>query len=179
MIWLLLTCIVWGLVLAVYDLRWRRLPNALTIGGLLVVFAVRLGWGGVPLFLDGLAAMFVAGLVMLPPFAMHGAGGGDVKMMAAAAVAVGWVRLLAFFWYTALTGLVLAVVLLFASKNGRSLLGHGIHVLLDPTYDRRAGRAEMESKMGERFEIPLGVAIAMGLFVALVAPPVVELPALF
>ena len=75
---------IWALALSVCDLRWRSLPNWLTLGGALVVLVVRFATGGAAGFTDALAAGAVAGAFLLLPFLMRGAGGGDVKMLFAA-----------------------------------------------------------------------------------------------
>ena len=73
-----------GLLLAAcwFDVRTRRIPNALTVAGLVAVLVLRafLGAGAV---LEGVAAAGVAMLVALPPFALGMLGGGDAKLLAA------------------------------------------------------------------------------------------------
>jgi Flp pilus assembly protein protease CpaA len=79
-------------VVAVLDLRLRRIPNALTVPGLayaLVVAALR-GWNAL-----GEAALGVvigAGLILVVMIASRGGGmgGGDLKLMAVLGAALGW-----------------------------------------------------------------------------------------
>ncbi len=71
--------LVWLSVLTVYDLRWRRLPNWLTLPGAAVILAgAVLAGRGAPAAL-GAAALFAlyAATHLLAPAAM---GAGDVKL---------------------------------------------------------------------------------------------------
>jgi leader peptidase (prepilin peptidase) / N-methyltransferase len=69
----------WCAALSVYDIRHRRLPNALTLPGAVVVLAVAI-WTG-----RGLPALVGAAALMLVYLAVHvvmprGLGAGDVKL---------------------------------------------------------------------------------------------------
>lgn len=95
----------------VTDVRWRRVPNALTLPALAAgVLAHGLWSGGLgPLGALGGAAVGLA--VFFPFFALGGMGAGDVKLMAAlgawiGAPAIGWTAL-----YCALAGGVLGLAL--------------------------------------------------------------------
>jgi leader peptidase (prepilin peptidase)/N-methyltransferase len=71
--------LAWLVVLSVYDIRTRRLPNVLTLPGAAVVLIVAVVAGrGVPALFGG-AALFAVYLVvhLLAPSAM---GAGDVKL---------------------------------------------------------------------------------------------------
>ncbi len=85
------TARLFGLALAAVaagaDLRWRRVPKALTLGGL----AAGLGWhawaGGLPPALGAAAAGLLLGLPLLQ---LRVLGGGDVKLLAALGAVLGW-----------------------------------------------------------------------------------------
>ena len=76
----------WALLAAAWDLRRRRLPNALTLGGValgaLWVALAGQGFGGAApaLCWTGLAAGLLA---LLPAYALGKMGAGDVKLFAA------------------------------------------------------------------------------------------------
>ena len=101
---------------AATDVRNRRIPNALPFGLALVGLA-RIGLdlaGGVPAVplaadVAGAAAVFVLGAV---GFRFGMLGGGDVKLLAAAALWIGSATLLAFLMATAVAGGVLAAAFL-------------------------------------------------------------------
>jgi prepilin peptidase CpaA len=102
-----------GLSIAVigcgFDLRTRRIPQALTLGGALAGLVFHLvsgGWSGAAW---SLAGWTVGVLIFLAPFALGGLGGGDVKLLGALGAWLGpgdvfWLAL-----YTGVAGLVVAV----------------------------------------------------------------------
>ena len=71
--------LVWLVMLCVYDVRERRLPNALTLPGAAVILGVAAAAGrGMPALLGGVALFAVYLLVhLVAPAAM---GAGDVKL---------------------------------------------------------------------------------------------------
>ncbi len=84
--------ILWALALTVFDLGQRRLPNLLTLGGLVVGIVV-LAVAGASLLGEapgGVAQAFaLAVVVTLPAYATSLLGAGDVKLAAAIAVLSG------------------------------------------------------------------------------------------
>lgn len=92
-----------------FDLRYRRIPNVLTISGLLLALGLGAwygGWAGLTTstlgFLSGLA-------LLLPGFMLRMTGGGDVKLLAAAGAFLGPSLTLTAFLLYILGGLVLAL----------------------------------------------------------------------
>ena len=169
-LWLLplvLGCI-WSFVLSYYDLKWRILPNWLTLGGAAVALVGRLGFGGWPFFLDGFAAAAAAGAFLFLPFLMRGAGGGDVKMLFAAGAIVGWGNVLPMLWVTSLAGVVMGVVMLVSGHLDGARLKYFMRCAVDWRYDRKAGASSLPPKESARFRIPFSVPITIGLVAALV-----------
>jgi len=164
---LLLGCL-WSFVLSYYDLKWRILPNWLTLGGAAVALVGRLGYGGWPCCVDGFAAAAGAGAFLLIPFLMRGAGGGDVKMLFAVGAIVGWSKLLLMLWATSLAGLVMGVVMLASGHLDGARLKHVMRCIFDWRYDRKTGAESLPPKESAQFRIPFSVPIAVGLIVALV-----------
>lgn len=162
---------MWGTVLSWYDCRERRLPNWLTVGGAAVALAWRLGYGkDWGLFLDGFVAAVAAGLFLLLPFLMHGAGGGDVKMLLAAGAIVGLARLVNLLLVTSLAGVVMGLGMLLTGHLDGARLKHALRCLFDWRYDRKAGAANLPPKESERVRIPFSIPIAVGTLAALLWP---------
>jgi prepilin peptidase CpaA len=145
-------------VAAISDVRAYRIPNGLVLGiGLLFLLAAPaagMPWqvtvwhllAGVLLFALGYA-LFSFGLI----------GGGDAKLVAAAALWVGWTALPHFLLYTALAGGVLAITMLVWEVIR-------MHVELTAS--------NPESSIFKRIislrpDLPYGVAIALGACAAL------------
>lgn len=112
----------WLIVLSVYDLRQRRLPNALTLPGAVLILAVATVAGrGVPALLGAAAlSLLYLAVHLIDPAAL---GAGDVKL------AVGLGALTGAFgaevWLLAALGAVLltavAGVVVLAARGGRTL----------------------------------------------------------
>lgn len=165
---LMLGVTTWAIVLCYGDLRTRRLPNALTIGGALVVLGLRLVLGGPGPLLNGVAAAALAGGFLLIPFLMKGAGGGDVKMLFAAGAVVGFERVLPMLWVTSVVGVLFGVALLCTGRLDGRRVKHMLRSLVDVRYDREAGREQLPPKQSERARMPFSVAIAAGMLWVLV-----------
>lgn len=135
----------WALFVAGFDLRRRRIPNFLSLGGALVA----LGWlathgssllAGTP---GEVALAFALALLLtVPAYAAGWLGAGDVKFLAAFALMSGWQSLLV---VVVVAGLVSAAFALLA----RGAAGYGW--LADQTRKRH---------------LPMGVFLALGMLVA-------------
>jgi len=165
--WIILAVIGWCLVLCLRDLRERRLPNRLTLGGACLVLCLKAGFGGLPMAVDSVTAALAAGAFLLLPFLLHGAGGGDVKMMFAAGAVVGLTRLTHLLWYTSLAGLVYGGILILIGSLDGSRVKHCARTILDWRYDRRSGAQQLPPRDSERVRIPFSIPIAAGLLMAM------------
>ncbi len=104
------------LIAAVCDLRWRRIPNWLTLAALVSALVWHTSQGT---WRDAALGMLLAALIYLPLWLVGGRGGGDVKFMAALGAWLGpsaWIQL---FVLTALIGGIWALVLVIV--KGRLL----------------------------------------------------------
>ena len=102
------------LVAAITDIRWRRIPNWLTVGVLALAFllnalnAYPTPWEGAWFAAKGFALAFSLNLIM---YALRMTGAGDVKLMAAIGALVGCANFLGIFVLNAVVGGVLGLVL--------------------------------------------------------------------
>lgn len=142
------------------DIRSRRIPNWLTVGGMVAGLAVR-AWMGPGLVVSGVLGIALAGLLALPFFAAGALGGGDAKLLMAVGAFMGPADLV-------LASLVIAVVgglvaIIEAGRRGvllPTLASCGSLILSWVTLGRRGGGRTVNA--GERLAVPYGVAIAAG-----------------
>ena len=99
------------------DLKTRRIPNYLTLGGALGGLGFQLGYHGLPGLLDGLAGLGLGFILLLGPYLLGGMGAGDVKASAALGAWLGLWRAFSLFVYMGLCGgLIILVVLLWQRR---------------------------------------------------------------
>ena len=110
---MLLLFVLLMLAAAVSDVRSFRLPNWL-VAAVALLFVIAALAAGMPLKL-ALWHTLAGTLVLAGGFVLFSAriiGGGDAKLLAAAALWMGWSKLAMFLLYTALAGGVLAIAIL-------------------------------------------------------------------
>lgn len=108
-----------------WDLRERRIPNALTVTGLVLALALR-ALEGPDALLSGLVAMAIALVVAFPLVILGGLGGGDAKLLAAVGAFLGPAQLLTALVITGLAGGLLAVaVAIHRGLLYQSMVGAG------------------------------------------------------
>ena len=73
------------------------------------------------------------------PFLLKSAGGGDVKMMLATGVIVGFRYSFAEMLFVSIAGLALAIVMMCFGKVTAKRLVHYLRIILDWRYDRKKG----------------------------------------
>ncbi|MBM4420774.1 MAG: prepilin peptidase [Chloroflexi bacterium] len=137
------------------DWRWRRIPNAITfpviVGGL--ALGTLESFPGVVAergFVDKVAGLVVAFLVVWPLNRIGGIKGGDAKFLMAIGALRGVPFFFASFFYGALAGGVLALVLMALRR-------------LDPPDTPQTGRVASVMKS----QIPYGLALGAGALFAL------------
>jgi prepilin peptidase CpaA len=142
---------------AVVDLAQRRIPNeislAMTAAGMVLAAT---GLSGISLTAS-LAGFALGFALMLPSHVFGATGAGDVKLFAAAGAVLGVRAVVPAFFFTALAGGALAVVV--AWRRGR--LTRTMHLVARLCGSPRDTKTAIESK-GEHNRFPYGPAIAAG-----------------
>ncbi len=143
-----------------FDVRERRIPNAVTVAGAIAALLLRwsMGWG--PL-LEGLSGAGLAVLVALLPFALGLLGGGDVKLLGAVGAFVGADRLFGGLLLIAVVGGVLALVEAARQRALRRALASTVVIGKQWMLFGRGGVSPTLESPGT-MAIPYGVAIAVG-----------------
>jgi prepilin peptidase CpaA len=153
------------LVAAAYDVRYRRIPNWLTVSGVLVGLALNTflyqGWAGLRFALIGLAAGFG---VYLPLYAIRAMGAGDVKLMAAVGAMAGWQDWFGILLITAIAGGVMALILVASRGRVKKTLWNVGFILSEMTSGRPAylAKEELDVRSPKALGLPHGAAIAVG-----------------
>jgi prepilin peptidase CpaA len=144
---------------AACDVRWRRIPNWLTLSAFVagvLLHVLRAGVGGVPLALGG-AALGLC--ILLPFYFVHAMGAGDVKLLASIGALVGPQALVSVAIYAAVVGGAISVVML--ARRGRLQLSLA-EIMTRPTQLTRSGATA-----------PYSVAIACGVYMSMLLPSVI------
>lgn len=166
---------------AAFDAKERRIPNKITLTGILLGLVFNLIMGGWTGLLNSFLGILVGIAVFFIPFAMGGMGAGDVKLMGAIGALMGWRFSLETAIYSALVGGVMVLVYLLYTRKLLDVLS-GILLALVQVLNRiiqKKGYSEPLMKIEQTFYkngkeykkiyIPYGVAIAGGALLVLVA----------
>jgi prepilin peptidase CpaA len=157
------------LTAAIYDLRFRRIPNWLNLSGIILGFGLNIflfQWGGMVKAGEG---MLLAFAVYLPLYLLRGMGAGDVKLMAAVGALVGpgyWFQI---FIATALLGGATAGLYALAKRRLMDTLFNLYFLLKDLVTLQAPYRTnpQLDFRHPQSLSLPHGVLIAIGSFVFL------------
>jgi prepilin peptidase CpaA len=177
--WFLIAAVTgFTLTAAVWDFRTKRIPNWLTVSGLLVALAYHAvvgfmtgGFSGLGGGLLTAAAGFGVGFgILLVLWLIGGGGAGDVKLMGALGAWMGpWNTLVVFFVSTVFI-IVLSVLVLAYQFLGRGMWGVKRKYLSTADGKRRSGESKEDALMRHKMKrrlLPYGVPVALAAWVVL------------
>lgn len=149
---------------AIWDVRTRRIPNWLTLSG--VVFGAALNTflfeiDGLWFSLKGLGLAFVVYFVL---YLLRAMGAGDVKLMAAVGAAAGWENWLGILVLTSVAGAVAGLLLVAFKGRFRKTLGN-LGIILSSLGRGRAPykeTPELDVSSDKAMRLPHGALIALG-----------------
>jgi prepilin peptidase CpaA len=151
---------------AIYDVRYRRIPNWLTLGGVVAGVALNkfLDSGRPGIFVSSLLGLAIAFGLYFVLYVLRAMGGGDVKLMAAVGAVVGWPNWLGVFVTTAIVGGIMALILAAARGRVKRTFWNVAFILSELRRGRPAylGKEELDVKSPEALGLPHGAAIAIG-----------------
>ncbi len=167
------TCVILvpGVLLASWiDYAQRRVPNwlnATLIGVGLIVQGYFHGWTGLT---HGALGLVVGLGVLMIPWAMHGMGAGDVKLLAAIGVWFGpWMTFVAFAVGAVLGGIIAAAMIVFSGRVRTACANLGI--LMVKVQSRETAFGEFGSAQslaaGGSQLLPYGVPLTLGALIVL------------
>lgn len=156
-----------ALAAAWFDVKERRIPNALTVTALGIALLTAL-LGGLPGLGASLAGAGLCLLLALPFFLVRGLGGGDVKLLVAFGAFLGPGRLAPALLVMALVGGVLGLAAMIRHRAvGRTFMN--LYLMLSTAMSRASGRSRdadggfwMTLDTPGAVTVPYGVAIAAG-----------------
>jgi len=151
------------------DSRTRRIPNWLTVPGLLLgvaTHAITAGWHGAVMALEGAGLGL---LILFPLVLLRALGAGDWKLMGALGAFVGPVML----WFVLLAsvlvaGLMAVTMMIRAGRVRETLRNVWLLILSFLTFGFRA-HPEVSLDNPGALKLPFGVAAAVGTLVCFVA----------
>lgn len=147
---------------AVTDIRSRRIPNWLSFGGVLAGFA----WHRDQTALFGMLCGFGAYLAL---YLLRAMGAGDVKLMAAVGAIAGPSNWLILFAASAVTGGILAVLLMIWKGRVQKTLWNVAFIANELAHLRPPHRAnpELDVRAAVSLKLPHAVSIALGTMVCI------------
>jgi prepilin peptidase CpaA len=152
-----------SLGMAACDLKTRRIPNYLTLGGILGGLGFQLGYHGLPGLLNGLAGLGLGFILLLGPYLLGGMGAGDVKASAALGAWLGLRHAAYLFVYMGLAGgLIILAVLLWQRRFVAGIQEMG-NFLLNWVLCRHFDSKPPPSAPRQQTTIPYGAAMALGM----------------
>jgi prepilin peptidase CpaA len=152
------------LTAAIYDIRFRRIPNWLVLAGIITGFAWNLysgGWPGLGHSGEGLGLGFA---LYFPLYLLKARGAGDVKLLAAVGAIVGPGNCFWVFILTAILGGIIAMVILLLRGRVRrtffnlSFIVHDLMKLRAPHHSSE----ELDVTKPKGMRLPHGAMIAVG-----------------
>ena len=153
------------LAAAVFDVLYRRIPNWLTVSGLVLGIAINTILGsqegaGLAFSLIGFAVAFG---IYAAFYALRAMGAGDVKLMAAIGALVGWERWFGIFFVTALIGGAMALILVVARGRFKRTMFNVGFILSEMKSARPAylKNEELDVKNKKALGLPHGAVIAV------------------
>jgi prepilin peptidase CpaA len=156
--------VVTVLIAGMYDLRYRRIPNRLTLAAAalgLILNALFFHWHGLGSALLGVG---IAMLVYFPLYLLRGMGAGDVKLMMAIGAIAGPSNWFPIFVLTALCGAFFGLCLVVVKRRFHQTLLNCYFLLSEMCHLRAPHRTspQLDVSSSEALRLPHGVSIAVG-----------------
>lgn len=149
-------------VAVITDLRFRKIPNLLTLPAMVIALCYHMATGGLEGFLFGAGGLVLGIVIFIIPFRLGGMGAGDVKLMGAVGATIGPKGVFIAAILTCLFGGIYGLIILIIRRDLRAhilrrwwtalkLLIYHRQVVINP-----ANKIEMQN------ELCYGIAIVIG-----------------
>jgi prepilin peptidase CpaA len=151
-------------IAAIFDIRYRRIPNWLVLSGLIIGIA----WNVYSSGLDGLVraseGLGLGFILYFPFYLLRARGAGDVKLLAAVGAVTGPGNVFWIFLLTAVLGGVIAVILLLFRGRVRHTFFNVGWIIRDLLHLRAPYKSseELDVTTNKGLRLPHGAMIAVG-----------------
>lgn len=155
-------------IAVIHDMRFRRIPNALTYPAMIMAIAYNSWLGGFEGFLFSIEGIGLGIALLIVFHLMGGMGAGDVKLMGAVGGFVGPTIVFAAFLFTAVVGGIHAMVVLMCkgyagdTRNRYVLMLKNLLITKKVTY-LSPSREERQIRLCYGVSIAIGTAMAISL----------------
>lgn len=157
-----------------YDIRFRRIPNWLTVATLVAGFLGNLVVPEAPGLIASLAGFGLALLIYAPLYLLRAMGAGDVKLLAAIGAVVGPRTWFVVFLFSVVIGSLLGLVLLLTKGRLRRTFANIGSILSELAHLRvpYAKEPDLDVSSPSAAAMPHGAAVALGslLYLVLTGP---------
>jgi prepilin peptidase CpaA len=154
------------LAAAIYDVRYRRIPNWLTLSGVILGLGLNgfLNAARPGIFKSSMIGLGAAFGIYFVLYALRAMGAGDVKLMAAVGAVVGWPNWFGIFVVTAAIGGIMALMLIVMRKRFKKTIFNVGFILSEMKSGRPAyvGKEELDVRNPKAMGLPHGAVIAIG-----------------
>lgn len=144
------------------DLRTRRIPNAITGPGVAAGVLLNCAVHGLDGLVAALGGLVLALVILTPPFALGGIGGGDVKMMGAAGSFLGPTLLAVALLLGVILGGGVAVASAMRRGRLRDTLRHTWAMASGAVLARSTAPLRRPATLPDRIWLPYSVPLALG-----------------
>jgi len=158
-------------IAAVFDIRYRRIPNWLVLAGIIVGFAWNVFSSGLPGLGRAAAGLGVGFILYFPLYLIRARGAGDVKLLAAIGAITGPGNCLWIFLSTAILGGIIAVLVLLLRGRLRKTLFNVSWIASDLLHFRAPYKSneELDVTTTKGLRLPHATMIAAGVIAFLIA----------
>jgi len=152
-------------IAAIYDAKYRKIPNILTLSTILAGLAYHAWFSGIQGFLFSTGGTFLGMGLLIVFYLMGKMGAGDVKLMGAVGSILGPAGVFNAFLFTAIVGGIYAIIILLV-RGGFADSMNRLWQALKLTFLTRSPTAPDEKKTGP--VLCYGIAIAIGTSLSMV-----------
>ena len=156
---------------AIFDLRQRRVPNWITLPGVVIGVALNTFLYEMPGLWTSLKGLGLAFAIYFTLYLLRGMGAGDVKLMAAIGAAVGPVNWLIVLFLTAIFGGLAAIAVVAVRGRFRRTVWNVWFIILSLLHRQAPyeSNPDLDVKSAQAVRLPHALAIAAGCIGFLVA----------